>query len=92
LQRERGTEITRRGWVFYTGNVVIHSGQGDLYCTDAGTLQTTGNGGTGHCAGAAGYMQEVGTFVAGRGTAEYRGADGAAQVTRQKGRMAHHGE
>jgi hypothetical protein len=75
--------------VFYAGIVVIHTSKGDLYCTDAGTPQTTGSGpfssvcvvtgGTGRFADATGCVHEVGTFVAGRGTGEYQG-----QIVRQR--------
>jgi hypothetical protein len=70
--------------VAYTGDAVIHTRNGRLFCKDTGALQTTGSGafaslcvvtgGTGAFAGATGQLQLVGTFAGGTGTARYQGS------------------
>jgi hypothetical protein len=72
------------GTVAYTGDAVVRTRNGQLFCKDTGALQTTGSGafasvcvvsgGTGAFAGATGHLQLVGTFAGGTGTARYQGS------------------
>lgn len=72
------------GVVLYTGDIAIHTKDGDLSCKDAGAFRTTGAGevssvctiigGTDGLAGTSGVIQFVGTFTTAFGGAgDYRG-------------------
>lgn len=72
------------GVVLYTGDIAIHTRDGDLSCKDAGALRTTGSGevssvctiisGTSAFAGTTGVIQFVGTFTLSAGGAgDYQG-------------------
>lgn len=71
--------------VLLSGELVIHDNAGDVYCSEEAVLDTTPGsdgafaflcvitGGTGKWAGASGYLQSTGTFVAPEGGGTYTG-------------------
>lgn len=77
------TDTPTTGVLLYTGDLVLTTKDGQLFCKDAGAFQTTGAGavssvcvivsGTGGFTGATGTIQFVGTFTfASGGEGEYR--------------------